>query len=111
MYTPQQTVEYESTVKSIYKEKYSNVKLLGNVFMYINAYFKIPKSAKKKEKIDMLSGNIRPIKKPDWDNVGKIISDSLNELAYHDDSQIVSANVEKWYSDNPRVEVILKGDV
>jgi len=36
-----------------------------------------------------------------------MFSDALNGLAYHDDSQIVSATVEKWYSTEPRVEVIL----
>ncbi len=53
----------------------------------------------------MLQGIIRPTKRPDWDNIGKIVSDALNELAYHDDSYIVDARVRKWYSDTPRVEV------
>lgn len=25
-------------------------------------------------------------KKPDWDNIGKIVCDSLNNIAYHDDT-------------------------
>jgi Holliday junction resolvase RusA-like endonuclease len=29
----------------------------------------------------------------------------LNGLAYKDDSQIVTATVEKYYSDEPRLEV------
>ena len=56
----------------------------------------------------MLAGDIRPVKRPDWDNIGKIITDALNEVAYHDDAQIVEAIVEKYYSDNPRVEVTIK---
>jgi Holliday junction resolvase RusA-like endonuclease len=43
--------------------------------------------------------------KPDWDNVGKIISDALNEVAYKDDSQIYQCTVAKMYSDRPRVFV------
>lgn len=39
----------------------------------------------------MLAGEIRPTKKPDMDNVVKIIADSLNNLAYYDDTQIVEA--------------------
>ena len=54
----------------------------------------------------MEAGEIRPIKRPDWDNIGKLITDALiNNLAYHDDSQIVSCTVEKYYSEQPRVEV------
>ena len=56
----------------------------------------------------MLEHKIRPTKKPDWDNIGKIICDSLNQIAYRDDAQIVDSQVRKFYSENPRVEVIIK---
>jgi Holliday junction resolvase RusA-like endonuclease len=48
---------------------------------------------------------MRPTKRPDWDNLGKLVSDSLNGLAYKDDSQIVEATAAKYYSDRPRVEI------
>ena len=41
------------------------------------------------------------------DNVVKVYADALNHLAYHDDSQVVSITCEKYYSEEPRVEVIL----
>ena len=53
----------------------------------------------------MASGDMRPVKRPDWDNVGKIVTDALNGVAYDDDSQIVSASVEKYYSEEPRTEI------
>ena len=53
----------------------------------------------------MLKGNIRPTKKPDCDNVLKIVADSLNQIAYKDDSQIVETSVKKYYAEIPRVEV------
>lgn len=74
----------------------------------ITAYYEIPKSASKKKAAQMLAGSIRPTKKPDFDNIGKIICDSLNTIAYHDDSAIVEAQVHKFYDETPRVEVILK---
>jgi Holliday junction resolvase RusA-like endonuclease len=40
----------------------------------------------------------RPTKKPDWDNVGKLVADSLNSLAYRDDCQIVLAQLEKRWA-------------
>ena len=56
----------------------------------------------------MLSGKIRPTKRPDIDNVAKVIYDSLNKVAYHDDAAIVESRVGKFYSDNPRVEVTIR---
>ena len=76
--------------------------------MRIKAYYSIPKSASKKKKAAMLAGKIRPTKKPDMDNVVKIIADSLNQIAYRDDTQIVDCQCRKFYSENPRVEVIIK---
>ena len=57
----------------------------------IIAYYEIPKSTSKKKRKEMLEHRIRPTKKPDWDNIGKIICDSLNLVAYHDDSAVVDA--------------------
>lgn len=34
-------------------------------------------------------------KTPDWDNCGKTVSDALNGIAYHDDSQVIAAHVYK----------------
>ena len=73
--------------------------------MRIKAYYSIPKSKSKKMKALMLEGIIRPTKKPDMDNVVKIIADSLNNIAYRDDTQIVDCQCRKFYSDTPRVEV------
>ena len=51
---------------------------------------------------------IRPIKKPDWDNIGKVVADSLNQVAYRDDAQVVDSQVRKFYSRQPRVEVTIQ---
>ena len=34
--------------------------------------------------------------------------DALNEVAFHDDSQIVELTSEKFYSENPRIELELR---
>ena len=104
-YTPKKTVNYETLVKTTYADQCYGVFLEGQLKMYVAAYFSIPKSASKKRREAMLAGVIRPTKRPDWDNIGKIIADSLNKIAYDDDSQVVSAIVDKVYSDRARVEV------
>ncbi|WP_332834903.1 RusA family crossover junction endodeoxyribonuclease [Clostridium perfringens] len=47
----------------------------------------------------------KPTKKPDVDNIAKIILDSLNGVAYKDDSQIVDIRIIKKYTeDDERIE-------
>ena len=55
----------------------------------------------------MMGMDRRPTKKPDIDNVIKIITDALNGIAYDDDAQIVSLSATKFYDENPHVDVRL----
>jgi Holliday junction resolvase RusA-like endonuclease len=55
----------------------------------------------------MESGELRPVKKPDMDNVLKVVADALNSVAYRDDTQIVDCQLRKFYDKQPRVEVII----
>lgn len=108
-YTPKETVSYENLIKYCYMQSYGDTTYVTPsnrpIKMRINAYFEIPKSTSKK-KAELMRAEIeRPTKKPDVDNIVKIICDALNKLAYRDDSQIISCEVNKYYSDNPRVEV------
>lgn len=108
--TPKDTVNYETLVKTEYGLKYPDFKFPDGTMldMRIKAFYSIPQSASKKKKAAMLAGEIRPTKKPDMDNVVKIIADSLNQIAYRDDTQIVDCQCRKFYSEHPRVEVIIK---
>jgi Holliday junction resolvase RusA-like endonuclease len=107
VYTPAKTKNYEETVKWCYQMAAHGARFPDNepLSMLVVAYRPIPKSASAKKKSLMRAGAERPITKPDWDNVGKIVSDALNGIAYRDDSQIVDARVVKRYSDNPMVKV------
>jgi Holliday junction resolvase RusA-like endonuclease len=104
-YTPEKTANYETLVKWYFQQEAQGQKLDGMLKVEIDAFYPIPKSTSKKQAENMRNGIIRPVKKPDFDNVGKIICDSLNEIAFKDDSQIVDGRVQKFYSDTPRVEI------
>ena len=109
-FTPQKTVNYENYIKLLYRQKYKNFKFEDKVPLYvqITAFYKIPPSKPKYIKGLMFKGEMLPTKKPDVDNIIKIILDSLNGLAYKDDAQIVACTCQKLYvnDDNePRVEV------
>lgn len=84
--------------------------LTGEIEAEIKAYYAIPKSMTKKNRQLIEEGKLHPTKKPDLDNVAKIILDALNGIAYKDDSQVVRLHIEKEYADDdkPRVEVILR---
>lgn len=78
--------------------------------MDVKVYRQMPKSVsnskKKKEKAE--KGLLRPTTKPDVDNYVKGVKDALNHLIYKDDSQVVDLKVSKFYSEEPRVEIMLK---
>ncbi len=106
-YTPEKTTTYENLVKLMYSQKYKGVVFDTDVPLAISieAYIPIPQSVSKK-KADMMKQNtLLPTKKPDCDNIAKIICDALNGVAYPDDKQIVSMLVSKRYSDNPYVKI------
>ena len=107
--TPTKTKNYETLVKELYYYKRGPNYGEKDIIIKITAYFGIPKSKSKKQQALMEAGEIRPHKKPDIDNICKIICDSLNGIAYKDDSQIIEANVEKYYSQEPKVIVLIEG--
>lgn len=109
-YTPEKTANYETLVKIEYRRQCCDFKFERDVPLdvRITAYYAIPKSASKKKAQLMRERRIRPMKKPDFDNIGKIVCDSLNDIAYHDDAQVVDAQVRKFYSDDPRVVVTIQ---
>lgn len=71
----------------------------------VRAYFGAPKSASKKRVAAMLAGMEYPTKKPDGDNIAKIIGDALNGVAWRDDVQVVDWIIEKRWDVEPRMEI------
>lgn len=108
-YSSKATVDYEKDVKTSYLHSYSNAPMLeGALQAEINAYYLIPKSTPKKNIPVMLEEN-KVTKKPDCDNIAKIILDALNGIAYDDDKQVTTLIVKKHYTQFlPRVEIELK---
>lgn len=107
--TPEKTVLYENLVVTEYRRQVGSAKFPDNAIidLRIMAYFTIPASASKKKKKLMEEGDIRPAKKPDMDNIVKVVADSLNHVAYRDDAQVVDCQIRKYYSRQPRIEVTL----
>ena len=106
-FTPQKTVLYENLIKTEFERQCGDVMYPKptQIELEVFAYYSIPKSASKKKQKLMRQGVIRPIRKPDTDNILKVVADSLNKIAYDDDSQIVRCSIEKLYGEEPRIIV------
>lgn len=108
-YTPEKSKNYERWVQASFIKKYRNFKPLEtDIEVDIKLHFEIPKRTSKKKRAEMLSGKVRPQKRPDFDNCAKAVTDALNNFAYLDDKQISKATVEKLWTDEPRVEITIK---
>ena len=110
-YTPKETTSYENLIKRACQDSKNDIYFGVNqpIGLGIKAYYPIPGSTSKKARAAMLNGQMLPTKKPDCDNIVKIVADALNGIAYYDDKQIVVNVIEKHYAEEPRVEVIILG--
>lgn len=72
------------------------------------AFIKTPRSFNAKDTYLAELGCIRPICKPDFDNLEKKYSDMYNGNVWIDDALVIDASVHKYYSILPRVEIKLK---
>lgn len=102
-YTPEKTRNYEHLVQYEYIRQGGKY-LDGAIKADIVAYFPVSKSAQKK---GAKQGD-KCCKKPDCDNIAKIILDALNGIAYKDDSQVAVQSAQKLYNLEPRVDVRLE---
>lgn len=100
-YTPRATVIAERTIKQQAKLAMMKQGLLPAkdvpVSIMLTAYLPIAKSATKKKKAAVERGEVPCLKKPDIDNILKLM-DGLNGIVFEDDKQVVSANVFKLYN-------------
>lgn len=75
--------------------------------LLIETYYPIPKL----NKVDTILAElkfIRPLSKPDWDNVGKTYSDMIQNNILLDDSLVIDGQSVKYYSIKPRIEITIE---
>jgi Holliday junction resolvase RusA-like endonuclease len=100
-YLPERTVNYEGRMAAAASAAMGDrPPLTGPIKLHVVMKFPVPESKPKKWKAAALRGEIWPTVRPDWDNGGKL-TDALNLIVWVDDKQIVSAHVDKLYSEKP----------
>ena len=111
-YTDKDTELYENWVKSCFLQtNQAPFSAEAQIYCEIIVYCDIPTSKPKKIKALMKDNVIKPVKKPDCDNIAKSILDGLNKIAFNDDTQISTLVVKKFYTEEePFVVVTLCDD-
>jgi Holliday junction resolvase RusA-like endonuclease len=107
-YTPQETASYENKVQLFFCAANPGFKAIGKgvpVNVTVEAFFSIPASWSKKQRAAQETCPVPATKKPDADNIGKIVCDALNKLAWSDDAQVTRLLVTKRYGNAPGCKV------
>lgn len=107
-YTPEKTRLYQDLIATAARMAYRGEPLSGPVYLHVIAFKTIPKSFSRVKRQAALAGHLRPVTKPDWDNFGKVASDALNTIAFKDDAQVADAFIQKYYSDKPRLRIVVR---
>lgn len=112
-FTPEKTVNYENLIKLCFQEAAGQdfAPMTGIFHLEITACFAPPNTwpkARSHLALNSIPRIVRPTKKPDLDNIAKIVCDSLNGIAYRDDSAIVQMRISKFYDTRPRVDVVIR---
>ncbi len=109
-FTDRKTKGYEHFAGVVAMNAMRGLRMMhGPVEMQVQFRFPIPKSWPKWKREAAANGEIKHIKRPDYDNLAKAVSDALNDVAYDDDAQVWRCVVEKVYAVNPGAEVVLIG--
>jgi Holliday junction resolvase RusA-like endonuclease len=103
-YTPKDTVRAEAAIRAALLQVMD-----GNLYdkecpLHLEATFFLLRPSSLPKRIQL------PVKKPDFDNLIKTLTDALEKFVYANDSQITSANIRKRFGSPPRIELFLKED-
>jgi len=112
-YTPEKTKTYEDEIRYMAKcAMGASPPLETPVTVAIYIRVEIPKSFSKQKRKDALEGILKPMRKPDIDNIAKSHLDAIQGgIIILDDKQVVNLHVTKVYAEIGAVEVMVKEDL
>ena len=94
--------------KNFYKETL-NIPIIDTPCkFYCDSYLPTPSDMSLINQVLAELGLIRPVKKPDFDNLAKTYSDMTQGILLYDDSLIIEGVSRKFYSCKPRIEITFK---
>lgn len=103
-FTPAKQRNYAAVLKTLCADAmHGGAPLTGPVELRLIAVYPWPKSMTPKKRA--APGAKWRTSRPDIDNIGKLIGDALNKIAWLDDAQIAVSRALKRYGDNPGLQV------
>jgi Holliday junction resolvase RusA-like endonuclease len=106
LFTPPKTVAYEGLVAHAAHQALAGaLRFEGAVRVTLRLWCEIPASWTGRKRQRALDGEVRPVTKPDVDNVVKAIFDGFNGVLWRDDVQVIELAVRKSYAASPCVVV------
>lgn len=108
-YTPEDTARWQEHVAVRGRAAMRGRELLaGPIELLVVFLLPVPASWPGWKRRMALDGQVVPTAKPDWDNLGKAVSDALNGIAWADDAQVVDCFTRKRYAALPCAVVYAK---
>lgn len=110
-YDPEKSKAYKSLIRLELRPLLSNpdfTPIDKACSLFLKVFRAIPNSFSKKKRYAASEGVIRPITKPDTDNYVKGVLDALNGTVLKDDSVVCEIFAQKFYSERPRIEVVIE---
>ena len=106
-YTPAKTKKAEAVIAKAFKERFPHFQLPDSdkVMLRVIFFMPIPKSTSKIRRKQMIEKSEYHTKKPDLDNLVKLVQDALNGVAWKDDSHIVFTQAIKCYGETPKTDI------
>ncbi|MCP1758022.1 RusA family crossover junction endodeoxyribonuclease [Bradyrhizobium elkanii] len=103
-YTPEKTRSYEGMIRTAAMQELGTRPAFDEPLEFVlRAVFPVPASWSERKRQQAITGDIKPGKKPDLDNIAKAWNDALNGVVYRDDSLICRMTLDKRYGPQPLV--------
>lgn len=103
-YTPERTASNAAMLRLAATEAMRGRELLdGPLRLHVYAELAIPASWSRRKRDGAILGIIRPIGRPDLDNIVKQVKDAFNGVVYVDDSRVCVMVSRKLYGVQPKV--------
>lgn len=103
--TPSDTREAEAAIRAAFRRAHPNhTPWTGPVLLRFTAVFETPRSFNRALKEAAKRGTLMATRKPDKDNIEKLIVDALNGVAFVDDQQVMGGGMKR-YGSPARLEI------
>ena len=96
--TPEATERGEAWVRQCWLDQVGHSLMTGALEVRLQICSSVPKSYAAKLQVLAAQDEVRPLTKPDLDNVCKLALDALNGIAWLDDAQVVRVVIDKRYA-------------